>query len=96
MKLKKIRGYSCNWWWYLEDVADDDGHDDAIDSDRLTEDDTDEVLGPDAGHLHAGTKDARPSREYSPVDKDTIANITVHFDTVSTGKRKILVASVLD
>ena len=48
-------------------VTDDDRHDDAVDGDRLAEDDADEVLRADARRLHAGTEDARPRRVDTPV-----------------------------
>lgn len=46
--------------------GEDDGHDDAVDGDDLTEDDGDQVLGSDSRRLDTGTEDGRARDEDTP------------------------------
>ena len=70
----KSISYSRNT--YRQRVSNDDSDDDAVDGDRLAEDDADQVLGPDPRGLHSGTQDRRPGREYSPKPSNNILCIT--------------------
>ncbi|KAI6759710.1 hypothetical protein HG530_010390 [Fusarium avenaceum] len=55
----------------LDLLREDDGHDDAVDGDDLTEDNGDQVLGSDAGGLNTTTENRRAGNEDAPVHNAT-------------------------
>lgn len=54
---------------YLENARQDDGDDEAVDGDRLAENNGDQVLGLDAWGPHTATYDAHAGRVDASVDK---------------------------
>lgn len=50
-------------------IANDNGHDDAVDGNCFTEDDADKVLRTDARRLHTTAQNTWTSRQNAPVEK---------------------------
>jgi hypothetical protein len=68
----------------LDLLREDDGHDDAVDGDDLTEDDGDQVLGSDAGGLNTTTENRRAGNEDAPVCNALESRCTKMYEVVRT------------
>ena len=58
---------------YLHDIADDNGHDDAVYSNGFTEYDAHQILCTNSWCLNTTSKDARSSRQNAPATQMTTA-----------------------